>query len=174
MTPSTIFFTVAIAIASFGILFTLAVDQVAMYFMNRLNYSTVPPHLGLIKEHGCEGGKWPDDIELGQEHNTRSHHHEEHKHSVEGTIDGSIVSGPADKSIGVSDYDHHVAVKGQEWARTNTVEEDKEINGHSHRHLHVTHDCDVLGKIFVCCSSYYYGPHASASIQMKNSQRRSS
>ena len=136
-------YVVAIAITCFGILFTLGVDQVAMYLMTRLNYSATPTHLEPISDHGCNGDKGLN------EHSTQSHHHEDHKHALEDTNDGSIVSASVGKSLTRSDDDHCVVVSGEDWARTNTVEEDKEIYGHSHRHLHVAHDCDVLGdKLF--------------------------
>ena len=142
-------YPLAIAIAAFGIFFTLGVDQVCLYYMNMLGEQSrsedpLKVHLEPIEDHGCK-----------QQQNLQSHGHNDHEHGNATDTANSVEKGivvPMQNITTLTPNEAEAGIAGYSRATGRTLEEDKEVYGHSHRHLHVAHDCDELGK---SCVTFY-------------------
>lgn len=142
----------AIAIAISGILLTLAIDQTAAIAISILNESDFhkPRHFEPVDQHVCSS------LSNLRSRNVENHEHN-HDHATDTKHNGGVVVNGDQTSnmslsicIGKEDrYNPDLTLwKGR------TVEEDEEFYGHSHKHLHIPHDCHELGKIVIITGDF--------------------
>ncbi len=135
---------VGIALATFGILLTLGIDQAALHAMTKIDETDknrcVEPMVPFCRHNA------KDQVEAIEGHE----HEHGHVHDADPEVKAKKVVPSHDVEVGEYHLSHEL-VDGSVGDQHNV--EKKVYNqgsfteyGHSHRHLHVPHDCDELGK----------------------------
>jgi hypothetical protein len=149
----TIIYTVGIALATLGMLLTLGIDQAALHAMTKIDEDDknrcVEPMVPYCRQNSLGRGVTSYQVPgVDLDGPVIEGHEHEHHHAHDSDAEVKAVKVvPSIDEVEMGDYhrSHGSVAAPQHHHHDGSDNNSKADFGHSHRHLHIPHDCDELG-----------------------------